>query len=84
MNEFRSVEGRTMTGKLPKHYIDCRQHELSWQPFLISGGYPRVGSGVPAGTGRCITRVPKIKCLFRRSKSIRKSGSKAAQVVDQS
>lgn len=84
----------TKKPKLPipyRHYIRCRQHTQSWQPFKIAGGYPigyddlgnTIGSGVPAGTGECYVRKPEIPCLFRRSvcsHKLRKSSPKAAPV----
>lgn len=47
----------------PHRWIKIRQHAESWQPFKMAGD-------VPAGTGECRLREPKIPCLFRRSKRV--------------
>ena len=49
--------------KTPHRWIKIRQHAQSWQPFKMAGM-------VPAGTGACRLREPKIPCLFRRSSEI--------------
>lgn len=51
--------------KAPKRWIKIRQHAQSWQPFKMAGQ-------VPAGTGSCRLREPKIPCLFRRTTNERR------------
>jgi len=51
--------------KTPQRWIKIRQHAQSWQPFKMAGK-------VPAGTGSCRLREPKIPCLFRRSTNERR------------